>query len=378
MKPNARLLMPLAAAALCGLWLAVSGAPGQPGERGRGDADRPRVPVSPERAEEVRGQLRERLMRRMELHEREGRDLQVAMRELESGKSMGELRRTSPQVRRILDQIEREGPSWREGPRGSRSSDGLENVGPDGADRRRALRGPGGGPGGGERVAHIMSVMRTFEVLDELVRVSSAEIPPSEARPERPLSDDERSAMHEYLAAAAPDLNEQLRQLHERDAEAARERYQRILPRMARVLELRASDPEMFAMVVEGAELRRLTGETARWIARHDGEPDRESQVAARRAELRSLAERVLVLSERVADRLAQRRAQSRDEIVDRIAVIMVEREKFRMDREHGLGEPGAERGGPEHGSGGERRPGRPGSSPRGERPGSGSPEGRP
>lgn len=336
-------------------------------------ADRQPAAVDPARAEEFRAALRDRLARRIEANEREAGELKSALAGLESGKSIADLRRDFPVFRRLIDQAERDvrfppdgaprgtrpGPGSGPGPEGRDGRDNRDEPGPADFDRRRG--GPPG-PRAADRFASAAAVMRTFDDLDELVRVHETEMPRPERpapgqRPTRTLTPADRAAMHEYLAAAAPELDRQLRELHERDADAAADRYQRMLPRMSRVIDLKTSDPEMFAMVVEGTRLRRESGELARWIVRHEADPDMQEQVAQRRAALRQLSDRALIVAEQAAARFAQRRAAMRDELADRVVDMMIERERFRLDRDRSGPEPAG--GPPPAGPAGERRPGR-------------------
>lgn len=360
------------------IWIAVAAqswtvgrACAQPPEPGAASEAPPEAAAGSDNAPQPSGQealraaLRERIARRIRELEREQRGLEVALNDIDERRSLTEIRRKNPSVRRLIEQAERER-------RLNAAADGG-GRGPNDGGRRRpgGPTAPGDGLAAFDRAQLMNGVLHTIDELDALVHV-----PPFEAgtgRSDEPVSESDRLTIHTFLQAASPELDKQLRELHERDDSAAAERYKRIRPRMARAIELKQNDPELFAMVVEGAALRRQTAETARWLIRHEGDPSKADEAAPKRRELKVLAERVLNLVDRAGQRLAQRRATMREELVERLVGLMIERERFHMERaQDGRGpESRDDTGpGPEHRPDGDRRPGR----PRSERP----PQGRP
>lgn len=148
---------------------------------------------------------------------------------------------------------------------------------------------------------------------------------------DRAVTDAERADIDEFLDAAMPGLKKALATLREKDVKLADERYRSLYPKLGRAMELKKSDPETYALVLQALSLKRQINEHARVLAeyRDPAKADLQAQVSTHRKALEDAIDRGLTLAEQVRDRLRARRSKDRAEVVQRIADWAIQRERM-------------------------------------------------
>lgn len=287
------------------------GAP-QPEPRG----ERAQRPVPPHGQEGGGGRrvLREMIERRIEFTRRQMERLERALRMLDDGADPAEVEAEFPDIGR--------GPG---GPGGSGGGpggmiDGEPFDGPPG--QRGQGRGPRDGGAGGE------GGMGRRE-------------PP----PDRPLTDEERAAVREFLRTAQPRLHEMFTELEKADPDEAARRMREMFPRFRPMIELRQNDPALFELRMRELRTGREAMEAARRlieIERDAGAPEADrarAEEAFRGAVVAHLDARADIgrheLNRQIENarrELAEldRRASERESEVLRFMQRMIERERQR------------------------------------------------
>lgn len=222
-----------------------------------------------------------------------------------------------------IDQLDRplpDGPQGQggQGPRGGRARpDGQENGRPD----RRNPQGPGGAEG--QRPG-----------------------PPGQAAPE--LGEREQTFLDEFLRSSAPAALERFEELRRRDPEAARERFQQMFPRLRFLYDMREREPRMYELRLKDIRFSREALESARWIAHHEHDADvniaeRDTHMSDLRTALANqFSTRTEILAfelektrertERMTRDIAERPSQSQA-AVDKFAEALINRERERKNR---------------------------------------------
>lgn len=309
------------------------GAP-QPEPRG----ERALRPLPPHGQEGAGGRrvLREMIERRLEFARRQMERMERALRMLDDGADPAEVEAEFPDIGR--------GPG---GPGGGASAgpggmiDGEPFDGPPG--QRGQGRGPReGGPGGEGR---------------------------REPPPDRPLTDEERAAVREFLRTAQPRLHEMFIELEKADPDEAARRMREMFPRFRPIIELRQNDPALFELRMRELRAGREAMEAARRlieIERDAGAPEADrarAEEAFRGAVVAHLEARADIgrhdlnrQIEHARRELAEldRRASERESEVLRFMQRMIERERQRA-RDGGKPQGPDERE-PMRGRGGGRR----------------------
>lgn len=207
----------------------------------------------------------------------------------------------------------------------------------------------------------------TDRILDDLGELGPSEPgrpprdsddPAARPRPRRPgasLTDEERRAVEEFLASAAPGAHRLLMDLRERDPAEADRRVREALPRIRWLLDLRERQPELYRLRLSDIRLGREALEAARALARHDREqgenargPERQRLVRRLRSALESqyevrgqiLQAEVKHLEEELGRKRTElaRRDQAREDAITAMLDRINKRGRdwFRQRREHG------------------------------------------
>jgi predicted GIY-YIG superfamily endonuclease len=321
----------------------------EPDER---DADQP---ASEGIAKELRQVFRQDLQRRAERLRRDQEALQTALRMIEEGKSLDEIRAILPER---PDRANHLGPGRRGRPDGGMDGpsagpgapdrrpgpDGPNGRGPDGERRNDPLdalggpRGPEGGPDGGPRP----------DRPDHPDRLGDRNQRPREDR-SGPISDADRTTIHDFLKSTAPRAAQALEQLEKTDAPAAERKYREILPRIRMFTDLRERDPEAYDFRLRDIKNGRESIEAARALARleREGVKDTDDRYTKERERLRLALEkqydsRTDALKHEL-DRMRDRLRSSEQDLADRpakrattiekVITLLVERERKAKDR---------------------------------------------
>lgn len=198
-----------------------------------------------------------------------------------------------------------------------------------------------------------------------------------------PLTDEDKVAVREILAATAPVMLRRLTLLEEKDPAEAAKRYAEAFPRVRELMDLKVKDPEVYALRLGEMRAGREAQEAARWLVEHERpgvttDPKEHAEQSERLktaigAQLdfrRKLQERDATMLESrlksIRDEIAEQVDAERDRVVERLSRGLLDRTRERMknDRDGG-GRPPQDGPGP-------RRPfeGRPpGGPPAGDRP---------
>ncbi len=267
---------------------------------------------------EARKRFREMLTRRLETRKRELDSLERAVKLFDQGKTLEELRTLLPDLPRFGQRGE-DRDQWQ--PRMDQWGAGRS---PDSADPNR----PGPGP---------------------------------RSQEPRVLTEEDRAAIREVLAATAPEMLTKLRELEKTEPAKADQQYTRSLDRMRYLLDLRKRDAPMFEL--KAKEIRH--GFEAMALARAIGEIDkaptpdtavRQQKVELLRAALLAQYNVRTQIMQREVDHSAERAAEMAKEIekrpsqaaeaVEKNVRDMIDREKRRRDRQNN-GDGG--RPGPDH-----------------------------
>lgn len=159
-------------------------------------------------------------------------------------------------------------------------------LGGRGEGRMGSRRGPGGGGP--------PSTEENFNELGPVVP-DGADRPPPGGRGERdttaPVTDSERQAFDEFLAAAAPGIHAMLRELRAKDPERADRKLREGLPRIRWLMDLRERDPEAYRLRLLDIRHGREAFEAARALAAYDREHTNDQDKSS--AERQELADRV-------------------------------------------------------------------------------------
>lgn len=297
--------------------------------------------------------LREALQRRLEQTRRHQERLERAIALLEGGAAQDEVLAEFPELGRQRPG----GPGGMGGPGEGdfgppgvmpEHGDGGEGQGPRGPGRGGREPGPGrSGPGGGGGGREPM--------LD------------------RPLTDDERAAVREFLRSAQPRLHAMFDELEKADPEEAGRKLREMFPRLRPLIELRQRDPKQYEARLNELRSGREAMDSARRVVELEqpGSGAAEGDLAAARQALRGAVAahlearteiRRMDLDRQIARAQSERqemdnRTSDRDSEIDEMVNRMIERERQRA-REGELGHDDPE------GRDGPRRPMR-----RGERP---------
>lgn len=157
-----------------------------------------------------------------------------------------------------------------------------------GEGRPGSRRGPGGGP---------PSTDDNFNELGPVVPDGGGpDQPMPRGRGDRdasgPVTDSEREAFDDFLAAAAPGIHAMLRDLRTKDPERADRKLREGLPRIRWLMDLRERDPEAYRLRLLDIRHGREAFEAARALAAFDRENTGDQEKAS--AERQELTERVL------------------------------------------------------------------------------------
>lgn len=328
--------------------------------------------------EEARQRVRRAMAERLAQMKRDQADVERVITMMDEGKTIEQIREAlgtaaSPRLMDLLRGRTREGGprgagmgvgegDGRRGPGGGADADLLGEV--PGATPGRRPGGPEGGPRG-----------------------EGAESGPADGPPEGPgrrggggrpgrdegpmeLTDEDRAAIREFVAATAPGMAKMFAELEKRDPEAAEKRLREVAPRFRDLLDLRKRDRRLYDLRMIDVREGREALEAAREIVRLDGEGVETSDArhAAATARLRgaiakqidargeAVEHELKKMQERIADGQADlaERGKKKDRLVDEAVARMLQRERGRKA-----------------GAGGERRD-EPGDGPgdgRGDRP---------
>ncbi|MBX3403352.1 MAG: hypothetical protein KF699_08080 [Phycisphaeraceae bacterium] len=312
-------------------------APVQPEPRGEHGA-RP-APQGSRDAAVGRRMLRELIERRLEFSRRQQERMERALRMLEEGADPADVEAEFPDIGRGPS-----GPAGAGGPPGG-MMDGDMGDGPPGPrGPGRGQREPGGSGSGGRE-------------------------PPLD----RPLTDEERAAVREFLRTAQPRLHEMFAELEAADPDEAARRLREMFPRIRPMIELRQNDPALYELRMRELRTGREAMEAARRfieVERTASSPEAErtrAEAALRAAVGAHLDARAEIGRHELARQIerAQRdlaeiegRSADRDADVQRMMTRMIERERQRArdgDKPHGDEAREGQRGRP--GRRGDQRP---------------------
>lgn len=273
--------------------------------------------------------LRESIQRRLEMARRQQERLERAMTMLDGGAGPEELLAEFPELGRQRPGGPGEGGDL--GPLGMPPEHG-EGLGPEG----QGPRGPGRGqrdPGlGGGR----------------------------EPMLDRPLTEEERAAVREFLRSAQPRLHTMLDELEKADPEEAGRKLREMFPRLRPLIEMRQRDPRQYEARLNELKSGREAMDAARRVveieqpgsgaAEGDLAAARQALLAAVGAHLDARTEiRRLDLDRQIARAQKERqeldsRSGERDSEVEHMVDRMIERERQRA-RDGEDGSEGRERG---------------------------------
>lgn len=266
--------------------------------------------------------LRESIQRRIEMARRQQERLERAMSMLDGGASPDEMLAEFPELGRQRPGGPGEGGDF--GPLGMPPEYG-DGPGPDG----QGPRGPGRGqrdPGlGGGR----------------------------EPMLDRPLTDDERAAVREFLRSAQPRLHSMFDELEKADPEEAGRKLREMFPRLRPLIEMRQRDPRQYEARLNELRSGREAMDSARRVVELErpGSGAAEADLAAARQALRAAVAahiearteiRRLDLDRQIARAQTERqemdsRSGERDSEIEAMVNRMIERERQRGDDgEHG------------------------------------------
>lgn len=295
--------------------------------------------------------LRERLRQRQEQMRRAQERLDRAVSLLDEGANPDTLREEFPEFFRSRpsgadpegfdaferppfgDEVGGAGPGGRGGP----GTAGPGRSGAGGGPPERFERGSGlGGLGGGMGTEGRGGRDRT--PLD------------------RPMTDEDRAAVREFLKVAQPRLFEMLQRFEREDPAEAQRKLAEAFPRVRPLIELRSTDPALFELRMKDLRLGREAMEAARWLADQEGSSGDISDAdrAARQQPLReALAAQFDARTEIMrhdlemqtrrhdeAKRELANRASGRDEAVDSMMTRLLSRERERLRRGDGRDDP--------------------------------------
>jgi hypothetical protein len=165
---------------------------------------------------------------------------------------------------------------------------------------------------------------------------------PSRGGPPGPLSDDDRRAIKDFIAATSPAMAEQFSELEARDPEAAERRLREFAPRVRLLLELRSRDQRLYELRLIDIREGRAAIEAVRELRRLEKQDvpvddSRRTQVQSRlRAALEKQFDARSQAMSHELDKLRRRieeRPSKRDQAVDETIRRMLEREA-RSDRD--------------------------------------------
>lgn len=257
--------------------------------------------------------LRESIQRRIELTRRQQERLERAMAMLDEGAGPDELLAEFPELGRQRPGGPGEGDL---GPPGMMPEHG-DGFGPEGQGPR--------GPGRGGR----------------------------EPMLDRPLTDEERAAVREFLRSAQPRLHAMFDELEKADPEEAGRKLREMFPRLRPLIELRQRDPKQYEARLNELRSGREAMDSARRVVELEqpGSGAAEADLAAARQALRGAVAahlearteiRRMDLDRQIARAQTERqemdrRTGDRDSEIEAMVNRMIERERQRaQDGEHG------------------------------------------
>ena len=286
--------------------------------------DRVGAPGQSSAAREPGHNLRERLRQRREQLRRSQERVERALKMLEEGESSESLREEYPEFFR-----ERQG--------GGEPDGAAPFDRPIPGDGEMPMSGPGRGGRGRDR-----------------------------GPMDRPMTDEDRAGVREFLKVAQPRLFEMLERLEKENPAEAQRKLAEAFPRVRPLMELRQTDPGLFELRMKDLRLGREAMEAARWLADHEDSPRdvSEADLAAKQKSLKAaLGAQFDARTEIMRHELAmqtrrheeaknelERRAADRDQAVESIMARILERERERLRRGDGpddlppMREPGRRR----------------------------------
>ena len=321
----------------------TASAASQPEPRGEQGA-RPAPPGTPDGFIGRRA-LRELIERRLEFSRRQQERMERALRMLEEGADPADVEAEFPDIGRGPGGLG--GGGGPGGPPGG-VMDGDMGDGPPGPrGPGRGQRDPGGGGGGGGGMGG-----RERE-------------PPLD----RPLTDEERAAVREFLRTAQPRLHEMFAELEAADPDEASRRLREMFPRIRPMIELRQNDPALYELRMRELRTGREAMESARKFieverAANTPEAERSRAEAALRAAVGAHLDARAEIGRHELARQIERAQRDIAEIEDVPRIVtpmcsmmnrMIERERQRAkdgDKPHGDDARDGQRGRP-----GQRRP---------------------
>lgn len=341
---NSRILMLAATVVVLALphVVAPASAASQPEPRGEHGA-RPAPPGTPD-GHISRRALRELIERRLEFSRRQQERMERALRMLEEGADPADVEAEFPDIGRGPGGVGGGG-----GPGGPPSGmmDGDMGDGPPGPrGPGRGQRDPGGGGGG-----------------------MGGREPPLD----RPLTDEERAAVREFLRTAQPRLHEMFAELEAADPDEASRRLREMFPRIRPMIELRQNDPALYELRMRELRTGREAMESARKFieverAANTPEAERTRAEASLRAAVGAHLDARAEIGRHELARQIERarrdiaeiegRSADRDADVQRMMTRMIERERQRArdgDKPQGEDARDGQRGRP--GRRGDQRP---------------------
>lgn len=284
----------------------------------------------------AREEMRRRLRDRLEQMRRDREMLESALRMIDEGKPLDEIRAGLPErpdrraPRRQRPEGAESGPGDRErrpdGAPGSRPGDVFDGLGGPSPDRPGdgAMGPPGGDP---DRRA-----------------------PRND--PNAPVTDADRATIHDFLKATAPRMQAALEQLERADPKAAERKHREILPRVRMFTDLRERDPAAYEFRLKDIKNGRESIDAARSLAKleREGVSPSDDRYARERERLRVALERQYdTRTEALRHELTRIRAridsgekeiaarpEKRAAAIDMVINLLLERERSGRARDRG------------------------------------------
>lgn len=335
-----------------GLALSLSAAPlraepptppsaASPSDQPAPSAAAPAASGRPELTADQRRRLREWLERRLAATREQQSRLERALTMLDANATSDELRSLLPD----LPRNDRQGRDDPDRPRPDR------NDRPDRPDRSDRNEFNDQRQGRGPLANRLDELGPTGPGLPSLIDANPAPAnkPPANRKP-GPLTDEDRQAVREFVAATSPALAAKLTELEKADPAQAEVKFQEALPRLRWLLEIRSRDPELYQLRLKDIEQGRAALNAARAVAKAEQKPgtpaadlDRlrsdlqkrlESQYQLRTAlldhEVKRFRDRV-----EEASRDVEQRSGRMSDVVQRSMTRLIDGERKRLEQEH-------------------------------------------
>lgn len=305
-----------------------------------------------------RARAREFLQRRLDGVRRQQERLERALRMMDDGKTLEDVRNAFPELARSAGGRE-------EGMRGVDGGPGRPGRGGDdreaNVDQLGPVQLPGPGPSGRTEGANPGNARGEAPAREGPPR----EGPGSPRGPEmagrgpragdgerdagRAISSEQRQEVIDFLAVASPELAGRLRELEAADAETARVRLGEAFMRLRPVLELRRSEPRLYELRLQDIRHGRSALDAAREVAEleHAGQASggddarvleaKQRLRLALKSQYQARTELMTVERDRGRDRLSKMsldvdaRAGREQDVVERNLSALVERERKRL-----------------------------------------------